>query len=189
MAFIPILISCSVTAVIISVVIGILYAKGVIRIPKNITQTFNSYTTSPSPLPQKHHPQAHNAPGVAPSVSPVVAPVVPPSKIKPSVPQKVVWTGVTVNIKEPIDKAARDCTSHGGIYTGGNNKKFPGCGDHLCCKPSSSNWIEGKSVNVYKWIGKESKAPRECTEHGGVFTGGNNDNFPGCGKKWCCARN
>lgn len=182
MAFIPILICCSITAVIISVVIGILYAKGVIRIPKNITQKF--HLSAPDPAPVKHDLEAHNPQ----SVSPTVAPVNPPSKIKPSVPQKVVWTGVTVNVKDPIDKAARDCTSHGGVYTGGNNKKFPGCGDHLCCKPSSPKWVEGKTVSVYKWIGNDRKMARDCTEHGGVFTGGNNQSFPGCGKKWCCAR-
>lgn len=184
MAFVPILICCSVTTVIIIVVLGILYAKGVIRIPKNISQKFNLSGHNPAPV---NYP-SHDAHATTPGPLPTVSPVNPPSKIKPTVPQKVVWTGVTVNVKDPIDKAARDCTSHGGIYTGGNNKKFPGCGDHLCCKPSSPKWVEGKTVSVYKWIGNDNKVARDCTEHGGVFTGGNNESFPGCGKKWCCSR-
>ena len=92
------------------------------------------------------------------------------------------------------DQQARDCTALGGVYTGGTNTNYSGCDNAWCCVPSTTNWISGKSTSDYTWKGgsidssnsKYDQQARDCTALGGVYTGGTNTKFPGCGGNWCC---
>ena len=199
MANIPSIISLSISLLVIiaSIVLVILYYRGIIKIPKNILPQYQTHTLHP---PQ-YQPVNQNLEGNFPtplkapinnSSKPHLTPSVPSSKplkiVQPVNSSRVTWKGLQTNIKSPVDKVARDCIARGGIYTGGDNKKFPGCDNHVCCQTSTQKWIDGKSAADVNWVGVPIKDPKGCIEKGGVYTGGNNTKFSGCGGHVCCNR-
>jgi hypothetical protein len=199
MANIPSIISSAICllAVIASIVLVILYYKGIIKIPKNILPQHNTQTFNPS----QYKPVNENLEGNYPaplkasinnSSKPHLTPSVPSSKplkiVQPINSSRVTWKGLQTSIKSPVDKVARDCIARGGIYTGGENKKFPGCGNHVCCQSNKQNWMDGQSAANVNWVGVPIKDSKECIEKGGIFTGGNNTKFSGCGGHSCCNR-
>jgi hypothetical protein len=103
----------------------------------------------------------------------------------------ITWTGVTLTTdNESYDIQARNCVDNGGIFTGGENFRFSGCGTFYCCKPSDNKWFEIRGPN---WTGVTlpifedySSSSKRCIRMGGVYTGGKNDKFPGCGTFFCC---
>ena len=91
---------------------------------------------------------------------------------------------------DSYDKQAKECSTQGGVYTGGANEKYTGCGANWCCRPSDSSWfvdrIHGDAV--VNTSDSYDKQARDCTSSGGVYTGGINTNFPSCPSgNWCCS--
>lgn len=103
------------------------------------------------------------------------------------------WLPLTTNSGDPFEKQARDCTAQGAVYTAGKNDAFAGCNDAWCCLPSQDAWEDGKKTNELNWMPGNvntsdpyDKQARDCTAEGGVYTGGQDDAFPGCNGAWCC---
>ena len=133
MANIPSIISLSISilAVIAILVLVILYFKGIIKIPKNTIPGQPIVQSSPqvAPVDQYIPPKPLKDP-INQSSKPSLTPSVPPSKpvkiVQPVNSSNVTWKGLETSIKGSVDKLARDCIARGGIYTGGENKNFPG---------------------------------------------------------------
>jgi hypothetical protein len=85
---------------------------------------------------------------------------------------------------------AQFCAAKGNVYTAGMNDSFPGCGQGWCCVPSNPDWRKssytGYVASDYPTFSGTVDQAKFCASKGNVFTGGKNDQFPGCGAAWCC---
>jgi hypothetical protein len=111
----------------------------------------------------------------------------PKMELKPPITWSSYNGFIAIQASDPYDKQARDCSNGGGVYTGGANGNFPGC-NSWCCQPSSQEWFNTRISPAFVAVAPTDpydKQARDCSNSGGVYTGGNNQKFLGC-TGYCC---
>jgi hypothetical protein len=79
------------------------------------------------------------------------------------------------------------CTGSGGVFTQGQNYNYPGCGSAAWCCRQASYVAYGYTQDERQKINQGQSEASVCVGAGGVFTQGQNSNYPGCGTvAWCC---
>jgi len=108
------------------------------------------------------------------------------------------WTNeenVLINMKFPKNDV---CEKHpkapyakypNRIYTGGNNTNYPGCGKCECCLKNvqtsyKCSWTPGDKASL-EFVPGKAQEMKLCKLNKGIYTGGNNTNYPGCNCSCC----
>jgi len=132
-----------------------------------------------------------NCYGVRPSVAQPGHRIWPFHPFRTSMYQELSWTARALT-STTDDTKVLECVNAGGVYTNGNNALYTGCGTGTCCVPNRSNWIQNQTTAQTNWTGftptgsTTADKVANCVSGLGVYTNGNNTNYPGCGTSTCC---